>query len=87
KVLAGQLAEMGEIAGIQLSFEERQLKAVQTQIEQLDALANTADELVNGTAALSDTVRGYFDKLLATLGTTKPSTPGKQPGKDDDGPV
>lgn len=87
KVLAGQLAEMGEIAGIQLSFEERQLKAVQTQIEQLDALANTADELVNGTAALSDTVRGYFDKLLAALGTTKPSTPGKQPGKDDGGAV
>lgn len=87
KVLAGQLAEMGEIAGIQLSFEERQLKAVQTQIEQLDALANTADELVNGTAALGDTVRGYFDKLLAALGTTKPSTPGKQPGKDDGGAV
>ncbi len=84
KVLAGQLAEMGEIAGIQLSFEERQLKAVQTQIEQLDALANTADELVNGTAALSDTVRGYFDKLL-TLITPKTATPGQKPGGSNGG--
>ncbi|WP_343739992.1 phage tail length tape measure family protein [Delftia tsuruhatensis] len=84
KVLAGQLAEMGEIAGIQLSFEERQLKAVQTQIEQLDLLANTADELVNGTAALSDTVRSYFDKLLALI-APKTTTPGQKPGGSNGG--
>lgn len=35
-VLAGQLSELGELTDVQLSVQERHLKAAQSQIEQLD---------------------------------------------------
>lgn len=73
-VLAGQLSELGELGDLQLSFEERQLKAVNAQLEALDALGKRADALVNGTQELTDTVDGYFAKLIAILAPEK--TPG-----------
>ncbi|MBO0990971.1 phage tail tape measure protein [Delftia sp. SD018] len=74
-VLAGQLSEMGDIAGQQLTFEERQLKALQAQIDGLDRLATIADELVNGSETLVGTVDEHFNKLMAFLNPTKPDQP------------
>ncbi|KFJ09998.1 hypothetical protein DR66_2050 [Delftia acidovorans] len=80
-VWAGKFAELGELGESQLSIEERSLKALQSQIEGLDALAKRADELVNGTTMLTGTVQGYFEKLLATLGKDAgANTPGTKPG-------
>ncbi|MFG0610899.1 tape measure protein [Delftia sp. WSY_14] len=80
-VWAGKFAELGDLGESQLSIEERSLKALQSQIEGLDALAKRADELVNGTTMLTGTVQGYFEKLLATLGKDAGSTkPGTKPG-------
>ncbi len=80
-VWAGKFAELGDLGESQLSIEERSLKALQAQIEGLDALAKRADELVNGTTMLTGTVQGYFEKLLATLGKDAGSTkPGTKPG-------
>lgn len=66
-VLAGQLTELGDLGEVQKSVQERQLKALQEQLDYLDRLAQRADDLVNGTAALTGTVQEYFDKLLALL--------------------
>lgn len=74
-VLAGQLSEMGDIAGQQLTFEERQLKALQAQIDGLDRLATIADELVNGSETLVGTVDEHFNRLMAFLNPTKPDQP------------
>ncbi|WP_313082538.1 phage tail length tape measure family protein [Pulveribacter sp.] len=71
-VLAGQLSELGELGDLQLSIEERQLKAINEQLEYLDRISKQAEEAVNGTAALDDTVEGYLAKLLALL---TPKTP------------
>ncbi|WP_288899482.1 tape measure protein [uncultured Delftia sp.] len=80
-VWAGKFAELGDLGESQLSIEERSLKALQSQIEGLDALAKRADELVNGTTMLTGTVQGYFEKLLATLGKDAgANTPGTKPG-------
>lgn len=63
-VLAGQLSELGELGDMQLSVEERQLRAINEQLEYLDKLAQKADELINGTVALTETVDTYFSRLL-----------------------
>ncbi|WP_343740449.1 tape measure protein [Delftia tsuruhatensis] len=80
-VWAGKFAELGDLGESQLSIEERSLKALQSQIESLDALTRRADELVNGTSMLTGTVQGYFEKLLATLNKTGGATaPVTKPG-------
>jgi hypothetical protein len=85
-VWAGKFAELGDLGESQLSIEERSLKALQSQIEGLDALAKRADELVNGTAMLTGTVQGYFEKLLATLAKDAgTATPGTKPGTGTNG--
>lgn len=85
-VWAGKFAELGDLGESQLSIEERSLKALQSQIEGLDALAKRADELVNGTAMLTGTVQGYFEKLLATLAKDAGTAmPGTKPGTGTNG--
>jgi len=80
-VWAGKFAELGDLGESQLSIEERSLKALQSQIESLDALTRRADELVNGTSMLTGTVQGYFEKLLAALNKTGgATTPVTKPG-------
>lgn len=75
-VWAGKFSELGELGESQLSIEERSLKALQAQIEGLDTLNKRAEELVNGTVELTETVQVYFDRLIAGLfksdDTTKP---------------
>lgn len=63
-VWAGKFSELGALGESQLSIEERSLKVLQFQLEQLDTLAKRADELVNGTQTLTATVESYFAKLL-----------------------
>lgn len=77
-VLAGQLTELGNLGDAQLTIEERQLRAITDQIEYLDTLAGRAEELVNGTTALTESVGTYFDRLLALLEPSKDE--GKTPG-------
>ena len=79
-VLAGQLSELGELGDLQLSIEERQLKALTAQIDALDALGQRADDLINGTTALTGTVQSYFDQLLALLAPEKPEEAEKKTG-------
>ena len=69
-VLAGQLSEMGDLGELQLSIEERQLKAINEQLEYLDRLSKLADDAVNGTTALTETVQTYFDRLMGLLDPT-----------------
>ncbi len=64
-VLAGQLSELGELGDLQLSVEERQLRAINEQLEYLDGLTARADELINGTVTLTGTVESYFQQLIA----------------------
>jgi phage-related minor tail protein len=76
-VLAGQLSQLGDLGDLQLSIEERQLNAINSQIEYLDGLAKTAQDLVDGTAELTGTVNSYFQQLLELMkepeqATTKP---------------
>lgn len=66
-VLAGQLSELGELGDLQLSVEERQLRAINEQLEYLDGLTARADELINGTVTLTGTVESYFQQLLGQL--------------------
>lgn len=79
-VLAGQLSELGELGDLQLSIEERQLKALTAQIDALDALGQRADDLINGTTALTGTVQSYFDQLLKLLNPEKPEEAEKKTG-------
>ena len=71
-ILAGQLSELADISDAQLSFEDKQLKALNAQLDTLDALAQRADDLINGTTALTGTVQSYFDQLLKLLNPEKP---------------
>lgn len=79
-VLAGQLADMEELAEVELSFEERQLKALQTQIDALDKLASTADELLKGTESLNSSVQTYFERLLEQIAKRDEVEAGANPG-------
>jgi hypothetical protein len=79
-VLAGQLSELGDLGDLQLSIEERQLKALTAQIDALDALGQRADDLINGTTALTGTVQSYFDQLLKLLNPEKPEETEKKTG-------
>ena len=79
-VLAGQLSELGELGQAQLTFEDRQLKALTAQIDALDALGKRADDLINGTTALTGTVQDYFDKLLALLAPEEKDETTAEPG-------
>ncbi|APE50174.1 hypothetical protein BO996_21245 [Delftia sp. HK171] len=74
-VWAGKFSELGDLGEIQLSVEERSLKALQSQLQSLDTLAKRADDLVNGTAALTGTVDEHFNKLMAFLNPAKPDQP------------
>lgn len=73
-VWAGKFSELGELGESQLSIEERSLKALQAQIEGLDTLNKRAEELVNGTVELTDTVQAYFERLIAGLFKSDDST-------------
>lgn len=79
-VLAGQLSELGDLGDLQLSIEERQLKALTAQIDALDALGQRADDLINGTTALTGTVQSYFEQLLKLLNPEKPEEAEKKTG-------
>lgn len=70
-VWAGKLSELSELGGKELTFEERQLKALNTQIEWLDNLVKRADELIGGTSKINGTVTQYFEQLLAALGVSE----------------
>ena len=77
-VLAGQLTTLADVSDMQLSVEERQLRAINEQLEYLDTLSKRADAMVNGTAALTETVDTYFARLMGILDPEKPEgTPGK----------
>lgn len=77
-VLAGQLSELGTLGEVQLSIEERQLRAINSQLEYLDSLSLRAEEMVNGTTLLTETVDTYFARLMGILDPEKPEgTPGK----------
>lgn len=73
-VWAGKFSELGELGESQLSIEERSLKALQAQIEGLDTLNKRAEELVNGTVELTETVQAYFERLIAGLFKSDDST-------------
>ncbi|MDC2858587.1 tape measure protein [Delftia sp. DT-2] len=73
-VWAGKFSELGELGESQLSIEERSLKALQAQIEGLDTLNKRAEELVNGTVELAETVQVYFERLIAGLFKSDDST-------------
>lgn len=73
-VWAGKFSELGELGESQLSIEERSLKALQAQIEGLDTLNKRAEELVNGTVELTETVQAYFERLIAGLIKSDDST-------------
>lgn len=80
-VLAGQLTTLADVSDLQLSVEERQLKAINEQLEYLDTLSKRAEEMVNGTAALTETVDTYFARLMGILDPEQPEgTPGKPAG-------
>ena len=53
-VLAGQLSQLGDLSDLQLSVEERQLRVITEQLEYLDTLSKRAEEMINGTTALTD---------------------------------
>lgn len=83
--LAGQLTELGNLGDLQLSVQDRQLKALQQQIEYLDNLGKRADALVNGTEELTKTVDEYFKQLIGLIKPAgKPAT-GAKPGLSGDG--
>ncbi|MFI8616482.1 hypothetical protein ACIGHN_13355 [Acidovorax sp. NPDC077693] len=73
-VLAGQLADLGDLGDMQLTVEERQLKGITDQLEYLDSLDRRADALVNGTVELTGTVSSYFEQLLALIAADKKPT-------------
>lgn len=73
-VWAGKFSELGELGESQLSIEERSLKALQAQIEGFDTLNKRAEELVNGTVELTETVQAYFERLIAGLFKSDDST-------------
>ncbi|MEQ6309862.1 tape measure protein [Delftia acidovorans] len=76
-VWAGKFSELGALGESQLSIEERSLKALQAQIEGLDTLNKRAEELVNGTVELTETVQAYFERLISELfKTDDPTKPG-----------
>lgn len=76
-VLAGQLTQLGDLGDLQLSIEERQLRAVNEQLDYLAGLEKRADALVNGTSELTGTVDEYFRQLLGILApeTAEPDKP------------
>lgn len=84
-VLAGQLTELGDLGDSQLSIEERQLRALQGQLEYLDTLSKRAEEMVNGTTALTETVDTYFARLMAFLDPEKPAAEAGKPGAGGSG--
>ncbi|WP_212644925.1 hypothetical protein [Delftia sp. PE138] len=76
-VVAGQLAELAERGETQLSVEERQLKAAQEQITQLDKTLQYWRDLLSGNASQIDatlSVERAIQMLRALL------VPGSEPG-------
>ncbi len=84
-VLAGQLSELGELGDLQLSVEERQLRAINEQLEYLDGLTARADEIINGTVTLTGTVESYFQQLLSILDKSPDSEAEKAKGGGSSG--
>ncbi len=84
-VLAGQLADLGDLGDLQLTVEERQLKGINDQLEYLDSLDRRADALVNGTVELTGTVSGYFEQLLALIEAQKKPAAGGTGGAGSSG--
>lgn len=69
-VLAGQLAELGDLTDNQLSVEQRALDAAQEQIKQLDMTLDYWQQQVDGTAQLIDaslSIEGAISALGAAL--------------------
>ena len=79
-MLAGQLSQLADSGELQLSFEERQLRAVNEQLEYLEGLERQAEAMVNGTTTLTGTVQSYFDQLLAILAPKEPEKTTTSPG-------
>lgn len=72
-VLAGQLNALGDTEDMALGVEERQLKVLNDELERLKSLEKHAADLVEGNAALTETVDTYFQRLMGIL----------DPGKTD----
>ncbi|MBF6631797.1 MAG: hypothetical protein ITG01_11705 [Comamonas sp.] len=68
-VLAGQLSELGETADLQLTTEERALKAAQEQINQLEKTLQYWQEQIDGTHTLIDKTMSVEQAVLALSGT------------------
>lgn len=64
-VLAGKLSELGELTDSQLTVEERQLKAAQTQIDQLDQALGYWQRQIDGTGQLIDVGLSTVDAISA----------------------
>src|SRR5574337_417687 len=76
-VLAGQLSALGDLTGGQLSVQERQLKAAEVQIEQLDQTLDYWRQAMDQGAAQIDATMtvaqavAALGPLLANLSTAK----------------
>lgn len=68
-VLAGHLSELGEAADLQLTTEERALKAAQEQINQLEKTLQHWQEQIDGTHTLIDKTMSVEQAVLALRGT------------------
>lgn len=69
-VLAGQLSQLGDLTGSQLSVEERSLKAAQTQIDLLDQTLDFWRELIDGNKDGNLSVVEAINQLAQAMGVT-----------------
>lgn len=72
--LAGELAQLQDSAGVQLSTAQRQLAAAQSQLKDLDELVNQAQaqiDAINGVDSSVKSVAAALDALTALLSPAK----------------
>ncbi|MEG2468985.1 MAG: tape measure protein [Comamonas sp.] len=69
-VLAGQLSQLGDLTDIQLSVEERALKAAQAQVDQLDKTLEYWRELIVGSKDGNLSVVEAINRLAQAMGVT-----------------
>jgi tape measure domain-containing protein len=69
-VLAGQLSQLGDLTDIQLSVEERALKAAQAQVDQLDKTLEYWRELIDGNKDGNLSVVEAINQLAQAMGVT-----------------
>lgn len=72
-ILAGQLSELGDLTGSQLTIEQRQLKAAQAQIESLDLTLDYWRQQIDGNQSQLDatlSVESAIKALALALGKT-----------------